>query len=137
MSDIVERLRNGIKAATLNDWDFERTEADMAEAADEITRLRAEVERLRAEAVGQYTDGLHDGADAAADTWEKQIAALTARVAQLEGALQAWDDAVRIDVVMEGPRYMGVDYRRGFIAWEKTCAALTQPAQPVPEKGGE
>jgi hypothetical protein len=53
-----------------------------------------------------------------------EITRLTARVAKLEGALQAWDDAVKIDVVMEGPRYMGVDYRRGFIAWEKTLAAL-------------
>jgi hypothetical protein len=57
-----------------------------------------------------------------------EIDRLEARVKELEGALQAWEDAVRIDVVMEGPRYIGVDYRRGFIAWEKTLAALTQPA---------
>jgi hypothetical protein len=53
----------------------------------EIARLTAEVERLKSEAVGQYTDGLHDGSDAAADTWATQIAALTARVKELEAAL--------------------------------------------------
>lgn len=44
VTDIVERLRQGIKASKLNDWDFERTEADMEEGADEIERLRAVVQ---------------------------------------------------------------------------------------------
>ena len=47
-SDIVKRLEQGIKAASFNDWDFERTEADMQEGADTITALRAEVKRLKA-----------------------------------------------------------------------------------------
>lgn len=47
MSDIVERLRQGIKAASFNDWDFERTEADMDEEADTIIALRAEVSNLK------------------------------------------------------------------------------------------
>jgi hypothetical protein len=82
------------------------------QAADEIARLTA----VRAECERQFQEKV------------QEIITLTARVAELEGALQAWEDAVRIDVVMEGPRYIGVDYRRGFIAWEKTLAALTQPA---------
>ena len=40
----------GIKAASLNDWDFERTEAEMDEAADTITALRAEVSNLKGKA---------------------------------------------------------------------------------------
>jgi hypothetical protein len=67
-----------------------------------------------------------------ADCPTNLIPALTARVRELEGALQAWDDAVRIDVVMEGPRYMGVSSTLGRIAWEKTRAALTQPAEEKP-----
>ncbi len=46
MSDIVNRLRQGFKASQLNDWDFERTEADMDEAADTIERLRAALEAV-------------------------------------------------------------------------------------------
>lgn len=41
MADIVKRLRQGIKASKFNDWDFERTEADMEEGAAEIEKLRA------------------------------------------------------------------------------------------------
>lgn len=47
-SDIVTRLKQGMKAASFTDWDFERTEADMQEGADTITALRAEVEKLKA-----------------------------------------------------------------------------------------
>lgn len=47
VTDIVERLRQGIKASNLNDWDFERTEADMEEGADEIERLRAALEEVK------------------------------------------------------------------------------------------
>ena len=84
MTDIVERLRQwagfgyGVEAS-----------AAMREAADEITRLRAENERLRA-------------------------------------ALEAWNHAVRIDVLMEGPRYMGVSGEAGKRAWEMTRAALKE-----------
>ena len=46
MSDIVERLRNGIEWTGPTQDDTGQTENLMDEAADEITRLRAEVERL-------------------------------------------------------------------------------------------
>jgi len=58
---------------------------------------------------------------------EDTITRLTAEVERLRAALEAWNDAVRIDVLMEGPRYMGVDIRRGRDAWEKTKAALKEP----------
>jgi hypothetical protein len=55
-----------------------------------------------------------------------EIKRLTAEVERLRAVLEAWDDAVRIDVLMEGPRYMGVDLRRGSDAWEKTKAVLKE-----------
>lgn len=54
---------------------------------------------------------------------------LTARVEELESILRAWDDAVRVDVKMQGPQYAGVGYKAGRDAWEKTRAALTQPTE--------
>lgn len=42
MTDIVVLLRSGP-----DDWNLAKTEADMNEAAKEIERLRADVERLR------------------------------------------------------------------------------------------
>lgn len=48
-------------------------------------------------------------------------------------ALEAWNSAVRVDVLMEGPRYMGVSGTAGARAWELTRAALT-PTQEK-EKG--
>lgn len=57
-------------------------------AADTITALRAEVKRLTEEAVDQYSDGLHDGCDAASDRWEKEVAALRADNERLRAALR-------------------------------------------------
>lgn len=45
IQDLIKRLRQGIKALTLNDWDFERTENDMNDAADEIEELTALLEK--------------------------------------------------------------------------------------------
>jgi hypothetical protein len=61
----------------------------------------------------------------AADTIEQLIRErdeARARVKVLEDALEAWHSAIRFDVLMEGPRYMGVDMSRGRDAWEKTRA---------------
>jgi hypothetical protein len=92
----------------------------------EIARLTAEVERLKSEAVGQYTDGLHDGSDAAADTWATQIAALTARVAELEGVLVDIrdDEECSFSIACIVTKALG--------GGPKTLAALTQPAQLAP-----
>lgn len=48
MSDIVERLRKGIEWTGPTQDDTGQTENYMDEAADQITALRAENERLRA-----------------------------------------------------------------------------------------
>jgi hypothetical protein len=49
-----------------------------------------------------------------------------AEIKRLRAALEAWNAAVRKDVLMEGPRYMGVDLTRGRHAWELTKAALKE-----------
>ncbi len=56
---------------------------------------------------------------------DNTITRLRAEVERLRAALEAWDAAVRIDVLMEGPRYMGIEPSRGRQAWELTRAALT------------
>ncbi len=53
------------------------------------------------------------------------------RVAELEGALELYRDAVRIDVLMEGPRFAGSNVSALKRAWEHDRAVLTA------EKGGE
>ena len=47
-------------------------------------------------------------------------------IERLRAALEAWNAAVRKDVLMEGPRYMGVDLTRGRDAWELTKAILKE-----------
>jgi len=109
-SDVVETYRT---AYFYEDWSLYdeltglfraiRVEAIKTEANCDL--LTAEVERLKAEVVGQYTDGLHDGADAAADTWEKQVATLTAEIERLRAALEqasgALFDARRLRAALE------------------------------------
>jgi len=48
---------------------------------------------------------------------------------RLLGVLEAWNSAVRVDVLMEGPRYMGVSGSAGARAWELTRAALAEEKQ--------
>lgn len=55
---------------------------------------------------------------------DAKLAAQAARIEKLEAALRAWESAVRVDVLMEGPRYMGVSREAGRRAWELTRAAL-------------
>lgn len=95
---------------------------------EENNHLRAEVERLKA------LEADYDLHEREMIDLEEDNGRLTARVDELEGALEAWSDAVRIDVVMEGPQYMGVSSTLGRKAWEKTRAALSasQPAQKAP-----
>jgi phage host-nuclease inhibitor protein Gam len=83
----------------------------MREAAKELDRLQAGG-CARDQSTTQYC---------------AEAARLAKEIERLRAALQAWDDAVRVDVLMEGPRYMGVDLRRGRDAWEKTKAILQEP----------
>lgn len=53
-----------------------------------------------------------------------EVVKLRARIERLEKALRAWESAVRVDVLMEGPRYMGVSGGAGERAWKMTRAAL-------------
>jgi hypothetical protein len=130
----VEKLTTALAHA---DEQAKKIEAALWPTAELNARLTAEVESLRALAATCNCGGMDDGnhfSDCpyllSLESPRRAIenAALTARVAELEAILQAWDNAVRIDVLMEGPRYMGVDLRRGRDAWEKTSAALS-PAQ--------
>lgn len=59
-----------------------------------------------------------------------EITRLRAEVERKDAALRAWDDAVRVDVTMEGPFYMGVSSTLGRQAWELTRAALTAQEAP-------
>ena len=56
----------------------------------------------------------------------KKLVAQSTEIARLRAALEAWNHAVRIDVLMEGPRYMGVSGAAGKRAWEMTRAALKE-----------
>lgn len=47
-------------------------------------------------------------------------------ITRLRAALELWHHAVKIDVTMEGPQYMGVSSILGRQAWERTRAALQQ-----------
>ena len=55
-----------------------------------------------------------------------EITALRAENERLRAALEAWNDAVLVNVVMEGPRYAGTHWKRAEAAWEKARAALEE-----------
>jgi len=100
-----------------------------APAPDLVTRLRAGYPCKEAAADGccKVMDARSGClcAEAAAE-----ITRLRAEVERLRAALEAWNGAVRIDVLMEGSRYMGVEPSRGRHAWELTRAALNPPQEP-------
>lgn len=106
MADIVERLRG---PAPLH-WEAK-------EAADEITALRAENERLTAE-IASLTEefGIQNN----------DLGKALLKNERLKAALRMWEDAVKIDVKMQGPQYAGVRYLEGREAWKATCAALEE-----------
>lgn len=118
MSDIVEKLRE-------RPWRHggeteigakERRQREREEAADEITRLTEEVERLREM---QRTVLVEQG---------EMVATLTARVKELEGALRA---AYEVYAGSEGfvPETAAEGYQQQIIKQMVDCisAALTQP----------
>jgi len=88
-------------------------------AADDITRLTAEVERLQA----AETDAaialaaLNGGEDLQRVMRENE---------RLRAVLDLYREAVRIDVTMEGPRFMGANSSALKRAWDADCAALAQ-----------
>ncbi len=45
-------------------------------------------------------------------------------IKRLRTALELWHLATKIDVTMEGPKYMGVSYMLGRQAWERTRDVL-------------
>jgi hypothetical protein len=169
MSEIVERLKSMYITHTPSASYAQVDPVTIGEAADEITRLTAaraecerqyqekvqeiialtaEVERLRRCLAKQpntymiaYEDGRHRDLVDAVVQRDDAIDRLTARVAQLEGALEhTWkvlDAAGTLNLsngVQLGPTvwYVKIEEAR-----EMSRAALSQPAQPAPEKGGE
>lgn len=85
--------------------------------SEECKLLTAEVERLRSDIA--Y-------ADKHAVKVESLLWGTAKENEKLRAALEAWAVAVRIDVVMEGPQYMGVSSTLGRKAWEKTRTALEE-----------
>lgn len=63
--------------------------------------------------VRDYDQGFRDG-------WHEA----NAEISRLRAALELWHLAIKIDVTMEGPKYMGVSYMLGRQAWERTRAVL-------------
>lgn len=127
MDDIVKWLRSGTQVPN-----FEERQ----KAADLITFLRAELERLEADKVRlneAYERAVSDTAELKAlRATNKTLTqlleddeALRVELERKDAALRAWDDAVRVDVTMEGPRYIGVSSTLGKQAWERTRAALS------------
>lgn len=70
----------------------------------------------------QQIDGMHVRPIYAVH--EHQIEDLVLEILLLRSAVEQWNSAVRIDVLMEGPRYMGVEPSRGQRAWEYSRALL-------------
>ena len=65
--------------------------------------------------------------DVAYDLLEKsyeEILELKKTVGQLEQELQAYRDSVRIDVQMDGPKFMGCNVSQLRRAWEMTKVSL-------------
>jgi len=60
------------------------------------------------------------------DDFKEELQDCYAEIERLRAALEAWNNAVRIDVLMEGPCYMGVSRAAGARAWELTRAALAE-----------
>ena len=65
--------------------------------------------------------------------WEAQINALkseldvqAAEIRKLRAALELWQDAVKVHVMMEGPMFVSVMNRPAKLAWDNARAALAQ-----------
>lgn len=86
----------------------------------QIARLRAENERLKEQAAAPWVDGY----ETAKDEYRSRLIEAEEKIERLREALLAWEDAVRIDVTMEGPHFMGVERIRGERAWGLTAAIL-------------
>jgi hypothetical protein len=111
--DLVKRLRQPWSPSTLE-------HPLMTKAADEIDRLTAEVERLTAEATDAAIAlaALNSGEDLQRVMRDNE---------RLRAALDLYREAVRIDVTMEGPRFMGSNSSALKRAWDADCAALKEP----------
>lgn len=84
------------------------------------------VERLQdVAAIIQKEHGRVAGASCLTTEAADLITSLRAELERKDEALEAWNSAVRVDVLMEGARYMGVEPSRGRQAWELTRAALS------------
>lgn len=113
--------------------------------AAERDALRAENERLRAELhtasdMNAVYEGRLQEKEADNARMKAEIASLTEEFGiqnndlgkalleneRLRAALRMWEDAVKIDVKMQGPQYAGVRYLEGREAWKATCAALEE-----------
>jgi hypothetical protein len=114
MSEIVERLKSMYITHTPSASYAQVDPVTIGEAADEITRLTEEVERLKSG---------YQGACYACEPVGELNLKLTARVSELEAAL---DDAISYIV----GDISGSAQRAGII--KQARAALTQPAQPAP-----
>lgn len=79
MTDIVKRLRQGIKASKFNDWDFERTEADMEEGADEIEKLRAALREVMQETAEHHAENVSRAELGGSDMAQRKAKAIASR----------------------------------------------------------
>ena len=108
MGDIVERLRLLVPSDS---------SGAAFDAVNEITRLRNELhitQEWSARVIAGHEQDM------------TEITALRAENERLRAALQAWDDAVAVNLVMEGPRFNGVRWNKAAAAWELARAALEQ-----------
>jgi hypothetical protein len=107
MTDIVEMLR-----------ECSSDEAYLSrQAADEIARLLREVEKLRADIA--Y-------ADKHASKVEGLLWGTAKENEKLRTALDLYREAVRIDVTMEGPKFMGSSVSALKRAWDADRAAMEE-----------
>lgn len=106
MAGIVERLRD------LSPGPSAEMERIGREAAAEIERLRAEVETwVRHAKTAIWSDS-------------EECKLLTADNERLRAALDLYRESVRIDVTMEGPKFMGSNVSALKRAWDADRAAL-------------
>lgn len=123
MSDIVETLR----AAANHPRNDHGPSNWLAEAADEITALRAENEKLRAKIEhlsAEVNYAKYGNPDFAWSLHETQMNDLRLENERLRAALELYREAVRIDATMEGPKFMGSNASALKRAWGADLAAL-------------
>lgn len=123
----------GLVRAAFDSDEVPRKNIALRKAHAALTAQAVEIERLT-RGLAKIHDDL-GGAIHAAEAAEARATAQAARVAELERLLEGYREAVRIDVKMEGPRFLGSDASALKRAWDADRAALAASETPASGEG--